>query len=384
MSNSRCIIISLMSGSPWGGSEELWYKIAEYAVEDKRRVTISIKKWSTRNNKIDILENAGVRIVERDENSKKSFFLRIFIKLITKFIGPIKLKTWDWLDTDHEGSILINLGGPDDFLGYPELIEHLKSKKINYSIIQQFNFEHNVYNSINRKRVREFYQGAQNSYFVSQRNLDTTQRSICQKLDNSYVVSNPANLNCTEYIEFPEFCDGVVYFACVARLDCMYKAQDILLTMLSNEKWKKRKWILNFYGTGNDLDYISELIDLYSLGAKVRLNGHVKSIENIWRNNHMLILPSVAEGTPLSLIEAMVCGRPSVVTDVGGNAHLVTEGINGFISPNSSVNQLDLTLERAWESIGYWKDLGIAARNTALAKIDFESYKMIYDNEFKN
>ena len=44
---------------------------------------------------------------------------------------------------------------------------------------------------------------------------------------------------------------------------------------------------------------------------------------------------SAAEGKPLALTEAMVCGRPAVVTDVGGNAELIEDGITGFVAESA-------------------------------------------------
>ena len=54
-------------------------------------------------------------------------------------------------------------------------------------------------------------------------------------------------------------------------------------------------------------------------------HGHVSDVRGIWYDNHLLVLPSRCEGTPISLVEAMIWGHPAVVTGVGGNAEWVTE-----------------------------------------------------------
>lgn len=148
-----------MSGSPWGGSEELWFRVAKCAIDDKRDVTISIKKWNSRNVKIDYLEKCGAKIIQRVEASK-GFINVIFQKVLNKFFGKLKSKNWNWIESDFKGTVPINLGGPDDFLAHNDLIEYLNSNGIKYSIIQQFNFEHIVYDSITRGVVREFYKNA--------------------------------------------------------------------------------------------------------------------------------------------------------------------------------------------------------------------------------
>ena len=62
----------------------------------------------------------------------------------------------------------------------------------------------------------------------------------------------------------------------------------------------------------------------------VHFRGHVNDIRAIWEQNHLLVLPSRYEGLPLALVEAMWCGRPAVVTDVGGNAELCVGKRNGI------------------------------------------------------
>jgi glycosyltransferase involved in cell wall biosynthesis len=94
----------------------------------------------------------------------------------------------------------------------------------------------------------------------------------------------------------------------------------------------------------------------------VRFRGQVSNIEEIWKENHLLVLPSRYEGLPLALVEAMWCGRPAVVTDVGGNAELCTDGETGFVASAATVSSVGEALERAWQQRSSWQDLGKAAR----------------------
>jgi glycosyltransferase involved in cell wall biosynthesis len=47
----------------------------------------------------------------------------------------------------------------------------------------------------------------------------------------------------------------------------------------------------------------------------------------------VLILPSLEEGLPLVLPQAMACGTPVIVSEATGAADLFTDGIEGFIVP---------------------------------------------------
>lgn len=46
-----------------------------------------------------------------------------------------------------------------------------------------------------------------------------------------------------------------------------------------------------------------------------------------------IILPSLGEGLPVSILEAMALGIPVIATDVGGTRELVDDGVTGFVVP---------------------------------------------------
>ncbi|MBN1296628.1 glycosyltransferase, partial [bacterium] len=51
------------------------------------------------------------------------------------------------------------------------------------------------------------------------------------------------------------------------------------------------------------------------------------------RSIDLLAMPSHKEGFSNALLEALACGVPVVVTDVGGNAEAVRDGVEGFVVP---------------------------------------------------
>jgi polysaccharide biosynthesis protein PelF len=65
--------------------------------------------------------------------------------------------------------------------------------------------------------------------------------------------------------------------------------------------------------------------------SAVRFEGRVAQIRDAYAAGQVIVLCSISEGFPYTLIEAMTCGRPCVATDVGG----VTEAIGdaGLVVP---------------------------------------------------
>jgi glycosyltransferase involved in cell wall biosynthesis len=64
------------------------------------------------------------------------------------------------------------------------------------------------------------------------------------------------------------------------------------------------------------------------------------------------------EGNALSLIEAMICGRMPITTDVGRASELIDEGVSGFVAPASTPRLVDEVLERAWQRRHDWQAIG--------------------------
>jgi len=63
----------------------------------------------------------------------------------------------------------------------------------------------------------------------------------------------------------------------------------------------------------------------------VEFRGWVKDVAEIYRDLDILVLTSLNEGTPVSIIEAMAAARPVVATDVGGVRDVVQDGKSGYL-----------------------------------------------------
>ena len=218
-----------------------------------------------------------------------------------------------------------------------------------------------------RPMIRSAYERARLAVFVSEHNRRLTEEHLDAPLHRTVVLPNPVRV--TGALPLPS--SDELRLACVARLEVREKGQDMLLRALAAAKWRDRPLTVTFYGDGPQREAMADLAA--ALGVRgVRFAGFADDIEAVWRDHHGLVLPSRSEGLPLALLEAMACGRPAIVTDVGGCAELVEDGRSGFVAAAPTPAALDAALERAWAARDRWSALAGAAadRVRALAGTD--------------
>lgn len=373
----KLYFISLMESTKWGGSEELWSNSALHALESGNDVFCSIKKWPQVADKIQLLKNKGATIYERkgnDVNKRLSWYFKKIFKL--RLISLKQNDDWIQLREGKIDKVCVSFGGSYDIIHRTDLITVLQKTKTPYSVILQLNHENYPISTNIRHTVRDFFLNAENLFFVSERNKKTFERNLVTKLKNGVVINNPVKISKRGYREFtnPE----IWQMACVARFDCRYKNQDILFELISRDHWKRESFQINLYGSGSDEFYLNELISFYGIEDKVTIHGQVSDIDTVWEKNHILIMPSFAEGTPLALIEAMYSGRTAVVTDVGGNSFLIEDNETGFLAESYQLESFDKALKRAWEKRLYWNEMGKKAYDRINSVYLTEPHKNLY------
>ena len=136
-------------------------------------------------------------------------------------------------------------------------------------------------------------------------------------------------------------------FATVGRYEVGSKCQDRTLHALSTAEWKGRNWRLDLFGSGPDERYLQDVIGYYGLEDRVTLCGFERDFAKIWKDHHIHVLTSRAEGLALALVESMFCGRPAVITRTGGNHELVRDNKDGFVSAGGDPEIIREALERA-------------------------------------
>lgn len=74
-----------------------------------------------------------------------------------------------------------------------------------------------------------------------------------------------------------------------------------------------------------------ERIKALNLENTIFLKGETRNVRDEYRKHDVFCLPSIYEGFPNVLCEAMSCGLPVLCSDVCDNPLIVTEGVNGYL-----------------------------------------------------
>jgi D-inositol-3-phosphate glycosyltransferase len=110
------------------------------------------------------------------------------------------------------------------------------------------------------------------------------------------------------------------------------------------------------------------------LHGRVRLHGNVPSeqVAATLQRSDALLHTSLSEGLPNVVLEAMACGLPVVVTDVGGTAEAVRDGVEGFVVPPRDAPAAAAALRDLWRDPALRERMGRAGRERVEAEFTLD------------
>ncbi|MEO5333713.1 MAG: TIGR03088 family PEP-CTERM/XrtA system glycosyltransferase [Magnetococcus sp. YQC-5] len=106
----------------------------------------------------------------------------------------------------------------------------------------------------------------------------------------------------------------------------------------------QQEFRLVMVGDGPHRPAVETLIDHLGLSGLVWITGWREDVPDLLLGFDLFVLSSLAEGTPLSILEAMAAGLPVVATRVGGVPDLVIEGQTGQLVPPEDPDSLALAM----------------------------------------
>ena len=137
-------------------------------------------------------------------------------------------------------------------------------------------------------------------------------------------------------------------------------------------------------GEGPDEDLLKKKVSDMGLSAHLRFLGQRHDIHNLFRLMSLFVLPSLREGLPLVIAEAMASSCPVVATDVDGIPEIVTHKKNGWLVPPKNVDDLTNAISTLLKCPSLQAEF--AAEGLKTARDKFSTDKMIenYHNLYQS
>lgn len=155
---------------------------------------------------------------------------------------------------------------------------------------------------------------AKNTYYLPGIGIDTSKFAR----DDEIRKQKRAQLGVTD--------DEIMLFS-VAELT---ERKNLAVAVKAMSKIKSQNVKYFVRGEGNLKDYLLGLIKENNLEDKVFLLGYGKDVPQMCSAADVFIFPTLQEGLPVALMEAMACGLPILCSNVRGNVDLIENGKGGY------------------------------------------------------
>ena len=150
--------------------------------------------------------------------------------------------------------------------------------------------------------------------------------------------------------------DGVVIGA-VSRLYAVKGVQFLVRALVDTEAQ-----YLVIIGDGPQRPTLELLADRLGVADRIHWAGHRPNARNLMPAFDLFVQPSLHEGMPNTVLEAMAAGLPVVATAVGGTPEAVIDGSTGLLVPPKDPHALSVAISRLVASPELRRTMGNAGR----------------------
>ena len=127
-------------------------------------------------------------------------------------------------------------------------------------------------------------------------------------------------------------------------------------------------------GGGSQAQAIRGILQRGGVLDRVTMPGQVtqKELPRFYHMADLYISPSHVDGSSVSLMEALACGLPCLVSDIPANKEWVEEGVNGWLFPDGNVDALAAKILDAIRQRESLPTIGESARRSAEKRADWK------------
>ncbi len=127
-------------------------------------------------------------------------------------------------------------------------------------------------------------------------------------------------------------------------------------------------------GNGSQASMLRQIFHQAGVQERVHFPGQINQTDlpRHYRSTDLYLSASHSDGTSISLLEALACGRPVLVSDIPGNREWITPGVEGWLFPDGDEVALADAIEQAASDPARLSHMGEAARSLAQKRADWD------------
>jgi glycosyltransferase involved in cell wall biosynthesis len=206
------------------------------------------------------------------------------------------------------------------------------------------------------ERVKRYFGDVDRFLVLSTEDADSWARD---DMSNADFMPNPLHVSPAAY---PDLTEPVVVL--LGRLS-FEKGQDMMLEAWAEVTRNFPEWRLRLYGSGPEEKALRRQAEELGLTGTVEFRGTTTDVEGALTQASIFALSSRVEGFPMSVLEAMAYGLPTVAFDCApGVRELVTHEVDGLIVQPGNTTEFAEELRRLMTDAGLRAKLGKEARTS--------------------
>ena len=166
---------------------------------------------------------------------------------------------------------------------------------------------------------------------------------------------------------------------------------EIIANAVANVAKERPNLRLLMLGEGSQASLIRKIFSHAGVNEQVHCPGLISVLDlpDYYRTADLYVSASHSDGSSISLLEAMACGCPVLVSDIPGNREWVKPGVQGWLFKDGDPNELERALYRALDDKSdRLLEMGKAARMLVERRADwkknfpklFEAYRLALES----
>lgn len=164
------------------------------------------------------------------------------------------------------------------------------------------------------------------------------------------------------------------------------KDMPIVLTVARLDKQKGHEYLIEaasmvpeavfaLVGDGPERGKLETYVKEMNLEKRLVFLGYREDIQEILSGCDLFVLPSLYEGLPLAILEAMAAGKPVIASDINGTDEIINDGKTGILVPPADPNAIAEAIRRVLSDPSLARNLAASGKERAYS--EFSSKKMV-------